>query len=73
MKIHTGLKNVNNVLSVLYSNAHSLKVVNCARSKPVQLENILALDAFMMVAVTETWLRADISGHEVLPCSYTIH
>lgn len=61
------------VLGVLYLNARSVKSVNRHQNKPVQLQNILALEKFNCVAVTETWLNANVQDTEIFPGNYNVH
>lgn len=65
--------NHSNNLTVTYLNARSVKSVNRERNKLVQLNNLISLNKPSIVAITETWLTADINDNELLPANYALY
>ena len=57
-------------LSVLYLNSRRIKSCTRTRNKIQQLQAIVSLRDFDIVAITETWLVRD---NEILPQCYTVY
>ena len=60
-------------LSVLYLNSRSIKSCTRTRNKIQQLQDIVSLGDFDIVAITETWLISSVRDNEILPQCYTVY
>lgn len=60
-------------VSGIYLNARSLKTVSSAINKMVELHNLVASHEANIVAVTETWLNANVLDGEILPQRFCLH
>ncbi|ELT93849.1 hypothetical protein CAPTEDRAFT_200755 [Capitella teleta] len=57
----------------IYLNARSLKHVTSSVNKLVELQNLVASNRTILVAITETWLNDSVFDGEVLPPYFFIH
>ena len=60
------------MLQCLYMNARSIKTVNSAHNKLVDLQNTVAENKINLVALTETWLDDSVGDSEILS-NFSIH
>ena len=60
-------------LKFLYLNARSLKTVNKAVNKLVELKNIVCYNESDIVTVTETWLKSNVLDCEILSNAFNIY
>ena len=60
-------------LSVLYLNSRRIKSCTRTRNKIQQLQDIVSLGDFDIVAITETWLNSPVRDNEILPQCYTVY
>ncbi|ELU16814.1 hypothetical protein CAPTEDRAFT_205284 [Capitella teleta] len=61
------------IASGIYLNARSLKHVTSSVNKLVELQNLVASNRTIFVAITETWLNDSVFVGKVLPPHFFIH
>lgn len=60
-------------MSGIYLNARSIKTVSSSVNKLVELHNLVSSHEASIVAVTETWLNANVLDGEILPARFCLH